>query len=127
MVNIIHYDDDIFYLTHTVKRLFDGIKLELDATLFLNKILEDIAFVSRSIEFFLESLRSSKLKVNRLNYLKNMYKLNKLYIEMLNAILTEQAAFAPLLKHHFTHLGSLRDRHIEHEHDLHQAITKGKA
>jgi hypothetical protein len=125
MINIIHYDDDIFYLTYTVKRLFDGLKLELDASLFLNKLLEDIAFVSRSVEFFLESLKSTKLKVNRLNYLKNMYKLNKLFVEMLNSTLTEQAAFAPQLKNHFTHLAALRDRHIEHEHVLIEALNKG--
>ena len=126
MINIIHYDDDIFYLTYTVKRLFDGIKLELDASMFLNKVLEDIAFVSRSIEFFLESLKTSKLKVNRLNYLKNMYKLNKLFIEMLTTIITDQAAFASQLKNHVTHLTSLRDRHIEHEQILTNAMSKGK-
>ena len=126
MVNIIHYEEDIFYLTHTVKRLYDGLKLELDASLFLNKVLEDVAFVSRSIEFFLESLRSGRLKVNRMAHLKNVYKLNKLFIEMLNAVLTEQAVFAPQLKHHFPHLTTLRDRHTSHEEALSSMFTKGK-
>jgi hypothetical protein len=126
MINIIHYDDDIFYLTYTVKRLSDGIKLELDAALFLNKILEDMAFVSRAVDFFLESLKSSKLKVNRLNYLKNMYKVNKLFVEMLNALLTEQAAFAQNMKSHFPQLQAMRDRHIEHEHTIRDAMHAGK-
>ncbi len=127
MINIIHYEDDIFYLTSMVKRISDGIKLELDTSLFLNKILEEIAFLSRSIEYFMESLQSTKLKVNRLNYLKNMYKLNKLFVEMLNNILTEQVPFAQNLKNHFQHLSSLRDRHIEHESAIKDALNAGKS
>ena len=126
MINIIHYEDDIFYLTAMVKRLSDGVKLELDTSLFLNKILEEIAFLSRSIEYFIDSLKSSKLKVNRLNYLKGMYKLNKLFIELLNAVLTEQVAFAKNLKNHFPHLAGLRDRHIEHESAIKEALHVGK-
>jgi uncharacterized pyridoxamine 5'-phosphate oxidase family protein len=127
MINIIHYDDDIFFLTAMVKRLFEGLKLELDSSLFLNKILEEIAFISRSIEHFMESLKSTKLKVNRLNYLKNMYKLNTLFIEMLNAVLTEQVAFAQNMKNHFPHLTTLRDRHLDHESALKDELNAGKS
>ncbi len=125
MISIIHYEDDIFYLTAIVKRLSDGVKLELDTSLFLNKVLEEIAFLSRSIEYFMDSLKSTKLKVNRLNYLKSVYKLNKLFVELLNSVLTEQVPFSKNLKNHFPHLAGLRDRHIEHETAVKEALHLG--
>jgi hypothetical protein len=127
MINIIHYDDDIFFLTYTVKRLADGLKLELDPSLFLKKYLEEIDFLSRYIEFFLESLQSTKLKINRINYLKSVYKLNKLFIEMLNKILTEQVPFSQNLKTQFSRLAGIKDSHIEHEQAIKDALNVGRS
>jgi hypothetical protein len=115
MINIIHYDEDIFFLSIMVKRLIDGLKLELDGPLFLIKIVEEIEFISRSIEYFMSSLQGNNLKVNRLQYLKNLYKLNKLFIELLHGILTDQILFSKNVKNHSAHFSELRDHHISHE------------
>ena len=126
MVNIIHYEDDMFYLAYTVKRLSDGLKLDLDPSLFLGQIRIDIAFLSQSLAFFLDSLKNTQLKVNRLNHLKNVFQVNKLFIELLNFILTEQSPFSQHLREYFPNLADLRIQHTEYEHEIRDALKTSK-
>lgn len=126
MINIIHYEADLFYLNYTVKRLSDGLKLELDPSLFQMQIRSDITFLSHSLAFFLDSLKSTQLKVNRLKYLKNVFQVNKIFIEMLNSILTEQSPFALHLKEFFPTLSDLRIQHTEYECEITDAMKTTK-
>ncbi|HEQ72644.1 MAG TPA: hypothetical protein ENN69_09160 [Spirochaetia bacterium] len=126
MINIIHYEDDIFFLNLTAKRLADGLKLELDPSLFHAHVLDEILFLSRSIVFFLDSLKTTQLKVNRVNYLKSIFAVNKQLIEILNSLLTRQVPFAEHLADQFDHLTNLRTQHSEYEYEIRDAMTTSK-
>lgn len=126
MINIIHYEDDIFFIHYCIKRLSDGLKLELDPSVFLVQIRNDINFLSQSLAFFLDSLKSTQLKVNRLHHLKNLFQVNKLFIELLNAILTEQSPFSQHLKDDFARLSEIKIQQTEYECEIKDALKTSR-
>jgi hypothetical protein len=118
MTNIINYEDDIFYLTHIVKKLADGIRLEIDPQTFKERIAGELLFVNACTEQIFASLKQSQLKINRDTILKNM---------LLDDIIHKNSPFSIHLQDHREKLLSMRNQHrefIQEIEDLLSAIYK---
>ncbi len=113
MTNIINYEDDIFYLTHIVKKLADGIKLEIDPNSFKDIIYEEILFINKTSENLFNSLKKSQLKINRDLHLKNMLRLNRQYVYFLDDIINKNYPFTTYLQDHIDKLSSIKAQHTE--------------
>jgi hypothetical protein len=127
MTNIINYEDDIFYLTHIVKKLADGIRLEIDPQTFKERIAGELLFVNACTEQIFASLKQSQLKINRDTILKNMLRLNRHFIRLLDDIIHKNSPFAIHLQDHREKLLSMRNQHrefIQEIEDLLSAIYK---
>lgn len=72
MARQINYDDDIFYLTFLVKRMRDGIRLDLDESLFTEHIRGDISFVEEAITHIHRNLINNELMIRRGEYLSTL-------------------------------------------------------
>jgi hypothetical protein len=68
----INFGDNIFFLTLILKDLSSGIRLSLDNDMFLDKLVEDIFFLERSIEKVFELIKERVLLIDRLEHLKNL-------------------------------------------------------
>ncbi|MBN1525040.1 MAG: hypothetical protein JW904_11185 [Spirochaetales bacterium] len=123
MTRIINFEDDIFFLAYSVKKLADGLLLELDPSIFLDKIVEEISFVSRSVDFFINQLKSTSLKVNRVNYLKSIHKLNAQFTDVINGIVSEKFPFSIHMKQHKGNIEPLLTRHREYETEISDALS----
>jgi len=113
MTNIINYEDDIFYLTHIVKKLADGIRLEIDPRTFKDRIVGELLFVNTCTGQIFDSLKKSQLKINRDTILKNMLRLNRQFIKLLDDIIHKNSPFAIHLQDHRERFLSMRNQHKE--------------
>jgi hypothetical protein len=124
MTNIINYEDDIFYLTHIVKKLSDGIKLDIDPNSFKDKIYEEILFIHSITESIFHSLKESQIKINRDLYLKNMLRLNRHYVHFLNDIINGNFTFAQYLQDYVEKLSSIKAQHLEYITEIEDLLTE---
>lgn len=88
---VIHYEDNIFFLHLQVKTLKDGIKLDLNAGFFIQKIAQDIFFYATTIDHIYRKLKSNPHLLKRSDYLKNMERLKKSFNELIDDILSKRA------------------------------------
>jgi len=123
MTNIINYEDDIFFLTYMVKKLSDCLQLEIDPNIFLNKIIDEITFINKSIEYFFNTLKQSQLKVNRINYLKNILKLVSLFIDLLDELLKENLIFSKYMKDNFKYFLNIKKQLHQYLQEIKEIMT----
>jgi hypothetical protein len=91
---VVNYDDNIFFLQLLIKSLKDGLKLDLSAGYFVQKIAQDIFFYATTIDHMYKKLKTNNHLLNRIDYLKNMQRLKMLFNEMLDDILSKRAPLA---------------------------------
>lgn len=118
MGNIIHYENDLFYLNYHLRLLNDSLKLDLDPSIYKLHLRNEIAFLAETIIFFFDSLKHSQLKVNRLHYLKKLYDINKGFVDFLNFIITGQSPSASIFKDDFSQLSAMREKHQRFEKEI---------
>ncbi|RPJ06886.1 MAG: hypothetical protein EHM28_09085 [Spirochaetaceae bacterium] len=123
MTNIIHYEDDIFFLSATAKKLADSLMLELDPSLFADKIISEINYLSKTIEYFMNQLKTTTLKVNRQNYLKSIFLVNKQYIDILTGILSGKYPFSIHLSGERGSMEASKLRHTEFSSELEDTLA----
>ncbi len=123
MTNIINYEDDIFYLTHIVKKLADGLKLEIDPVNFKDKVVSEIDFIHKCTGQIFTSLKKSQLKINRDTILKNMLRLNRHFIRLLDDIINRATPFTHHLQEESNRFSALKTRHAEFMQEIEDILS----
>jgi hypothetical protein len=123
MTNIINYEDDIFYLTHIVKKLADGLKLEIDPVNFKDKVVSEIDFIHTCTGQIFTSLKKSQLKINRDTILKNMLRLNRHFIRLLDDIINQATPFTHYLQEDANRFSALKTRHTEFMQEIEDILS----
>ena len=109
MARRINYEDDIFTLALHVRCLQDTLKLEIDAEFFLERILDDIAWLDSAIGLISRNLMSGSFFVKREEHLKELQKLRRAFSEALSGIIEKRVPFADSLEDRMSDLRSLRE------------------
>ena len=120
MTRRINYEDDIFTVALQVRCLQDALKLEVDAELFRERILGDIAWIDSITAKLLQSLRESSLYVKRQEHLKELAKLKRAFVEALDSLVERRAPFAASLADVMPALESRRQSNL---HDMDEIRT----
>ena len=94
MAENISFEDSLFYLNEVIKTLNDGIKLEIDAEMFLDKIVDDILFVESSLTILLSNLKEHGHLINRADLLKKLMGTKVKYAELLNMLANGEVSIA---------------------------------
>jgi hypothetical protein len=84
---IVNYEDNIFFLSIQVKALRDGVRLDIDAKYFGQKLIQDILHIALVIDDIFKPLKTNVYLLKRHNYLKDMKRLKKQFIELLEDII----------------------------------------
>jgi len=95
---VINYEEDIFFLNLMLKVLKDGLKLDIDANFFTQKVKDDILFISRMVSLIYKSLSENTFMLKRLEYLKSLQRLMQLFTELLSNIVNNKFYFSPALE-----------------------------
>lgn len=114
MTRRVNYEDNIFYLILIFRGIAASLKLNIDAELYKDRIIEDIQFLDKTMATVFQSLRSNQLMIDRLIHLKELQKLNRNFIALLEDILEERLPLASSLEQDFDLLQRIQSNR-EHE------------
>ncbi len=112
MTRRINYEDDIFTVALQVRCLQDTLKLEVDPDLFRERIASDLAWIDGIIGRLYQSLRESSLYVRRQDHLKELAKLKKAFVDVLDAVAEQKVPFGVHLAGQAASLRARRDAHV---------------
>jgi hypothetical protein len=120
MKNKIHYEDDLFYLNLQMKLLREGFQLSIDSDYFLDKIVFDLRFVDSGLGRILSTLKENTSLIRRSEYFHNLIKVETVFVELLEEILSQKYPFCEYLVSFF---GELRQRQDSHRQDVAEIRT----
>ena len=98
MTRRVNYEDNIFYLNMILKQLTAAFKLNIDVGVFKERIIEEIRFLDTAIEEIFQSLERNPLMIDRLDHLKDLQKLNRSFVTVMEDILAGDLPLAQALE-----------------------------
>lgn len=90
MAKMINYGDSLFVLGEMVRTVRDALRLEIEPSVFFNKLVEDISFVESALDKLFESLQSSPLLIDRNEHLKNLMRSENELADLLDGLVHER-------------------------------------
>ncbi len=115
MATRVNYGDNLFFVTTVIRTLRSGLKLEVDADFFLDKIVEDVFFVDRILEQIYESLRVNTFLINRKDHLHELMRTKRNFADLLHEIIEGDFHLKANLD---AFSSKFRDAHERHVHDI---------
>jgi hypothetical protein len=97
MTKKINYEDDIFTLSLFVRTLSDVLKLEIDSEFFRERIEGDITFIHSTIGRIFDTLSGAPLFLKRHEYLTEIQRLKRAFVDLLDAVIDGRFLFAEFL------------------------------
>lgn len=89
MLQKINYKANFEFLTLSIHALETGIQLEIDAGLFLDKILEDLLFTDSVLSRLFHQLQDNPYLNRRVEYLSQLEKTKEKFIQLINRIISK--------------------------------------
>ena len=90
MAEKIYYDDNIFYLNEIISNIDDGIRLDIDTKLYLDKLVEDILFVESILARLYGSLQENDKLIRRSEHLKRLVRSKVKFLDLLDDIVQQR-------------------------------------
>lgn len=119
-----NYDDDIFFLQTMVKTLRTGLTLEVDRSLFRDKVIEDLLFVDKTLQRISGSLEASHYLIRRSEYLRDLLRAKRAFADFLDEIIAGSLPFAANLDSVVDALQSARTQHVRDIADIQTAMDR---
>jgi hypothetical protein len=109
----IHFEDDLYFLTASIKTLQNGLSLEIDPDYFIDRTVEDIFFIDTTLDLLYASLKENEHLLGRSEYLRRMLSIKRGYAEFLGKLLTKELPFGVHLEPFFEKLKGMKDRQLK--------------
>lgn len=87
MPQMIHYQDDLFFLSVLVKALDAGLSSEADPEYFRERVAGDLFFLDGSLKSFRSLLAQNALLIDRPEYLKLLQRTSRSLIQILERLI----------------------------------------
>jgi hypothetical protein len=123
---VIHYEDNIFFLYLQVKTLKDGLKLDLAAGFFIQKLAQDIFFYATTIDHVYKKLKTNPHLLKRIEYLKNMERLKRIYTDLLDDILSKRAPISQSFGSYTDRLTTIVRKQEDDIREIHTMLVNNK-
>ncbi|NOY09109.1 MAG: hypothetical protein GXP33_09740 [Spirochaetes bacterium] len=124
MTKQINYEDDIFFLLLILRRLSDGLKLTVDSEIFSAKIVDDILFIDEAVDKVYDLLKNSPSLIKKEENLRNIRKVKKLFIELLDDIIRKKVPMAYYFTDILDNLIRIQKKHSETDADIDGQLLK---
>jgi hypothetical protein len=122
MKNQIHYEEDLFYLSLTIKNLQDSLLLSLDPEYFASKIESDLKFVDENLEQFFVTLKTSIYLIQRAEYFHTLAKVEAAFLELFTEILSGKYVFFEVFKSSFDAWEARKKAHAGYLNEIHTIL-----
>ncbi len=109
MAKMISYGDNLFFVGELVRVLKDGLQLDLDPSIFAEKLVEQILFVDHTLTKIYAALKGNPLLIDRPEHLKSLMRTSKLTADLLDGLLRERFALSEELRPLYPKLADIRD------------------
>ena len=110
MGKVVHYDDDIFYLTALIKTIRNGLTLDIDQDYYIDKTVEDLFFIDTLLLRIYASLKENIRLIERPKHLRNLLQAKRQFVDLLASILDQHLPFAEFLAAFFEKLHGAREQ-----------------
>jgi hypothetical protein len=94
----VNYSDNIFFLSMYLKVLINSLKLDLDTEVFSDHYSRAVLFLADVAQKILTSLQDSPLILGRVDYLKEMQRFQRRYVDLIDDLLKEKGTAHPLVE-----------------------------
>jgi hypothetical protein len=101
MTKRVNYEDNIFFLNLILKQISAAFKLNIDAGVFKERIVEEIRFLDTASEDVFQSLSGNSLMIDRWEHLKELQKFNRSFVSLMEQILSREPPLAQALEDSF--------------------------
>jgi len=115
MTKKINYEDDIFAISLLLRGVSDIVKLDIDAEFFVERVDGDIRFIDSAIRRVFQSLSSGPFFLKRHDYLKDLQRLKRSFVELLDSLVEKRVPFSEFLS---ASAGRYREMRSANESDI---------
>ncbi len=119
-----NYEDNLFFLNVLIKTLKDGMSLDIDKEYFLDKMVEDIFFIDRTLEKIHVSLKENPLLIKRPEYMRQLLRSKKAFASFLQDIVEGKFEFSAHLEPVFQDLHASRAEHLKEISEIQAQLQK---
>lgn len=109
----INYEDNLFYVSNWLKQLHAANRLDIDADIFLHKIVEDILFIHEVLRKLNLNLQKNEAFIHRLEYLRMLVLTKKEFVQFIEELQMNTSAFAEHLVPFHDQFMQCRNTHYE--------------
>lgn len=126
MAKMIYYGDNLFLIGEMIRVLKDGLQLEIDPSLFSEKIADDIFFVDSCLSKLYESLVASPLLIDRNDHLKTMMRSQNLFADLLEELTEERLKPTAELRPLFGRFSELCSAHRSRIEEIRKIVSESE-
>jgi len=123
MAEKIYYDDNIFYLNEIISNIDDGIRLDIDSGLFLDKLVEDILFVESTLARLYGSLQENDKLIRRGEHLRRLVRSKLKFSELLEDIVQHRVPISENLVPFYPKFHELISEQQDHLDEIRAQLT----
>lgn len=85
MDDTIYYDENLFYLNEVINTIADGLRLDLESSIFVDKIVDDVLFTEHALAALHDSLMHNELLVHRVEHLRRLMRTKRRFADVLSS------------------------------------------
>lgn len=93
-----HYEDNLYFIHSMVRTIDAGLRLDVDAEYFRDKILEDILFIDATLLRIYSSLKENALLINRTGHLRSLRRTMAAFTDFLHRLLEGDVELGDLVE-----------------------------
>jgi hypothetical protein len=122
LAQMIHYQDDAFALRLAIKTLKDSFLLDIDPEIFIDKAVDDILFVDRSLRDLISSLNANDRLIDREERFRDLFSTERVYVDFIDSVIAQRPPFSLHLAPFKEKLKESLDYHRNSMKDLGEAL-----
>lgn len=124
MAKRINYGDSIYLIHEMIRTIQCGLALEIESSVFNEKLIDDIFFIDRVLEMVYESLQKNPMLIIRDEHLRQTLRAKQDFLDILDTILSKDYGGPLDFSKVSDRLQSCRREHHEHIDEIRRLAEK---
>jgi hypothetical protein len=107
----VHYEDNLFFLHSILRTLEAGLRIDIDAEYFKDKVLEDVFFIDSTLLRTFSSLKENGFLINRVSYLRSLRRTVRGFTDFLSRVTSGTLGGREIVDAYHARLTATLDEH----------------
>jgi hypothetical protein len=88
----IRFNDDLFYITETLKAIRDGLTLDIDPDIFAENAVATLEAMGQALDRLSDFINENPKLIDRAEYVRSIYLVERQYVEILETALGDDSS-----------------------------------